>query len=235
MPPDPRAAILGAGTLLTTLAPTFGAVLLAGGRSSRMGRPKPWLLWHGRPLLAHLVDLVASVCNHPIVVVGVAGQELPPLHPSAVRVDDPSEYEQGGPLVGLFAGLGVLAAHHTDIAFIGACDNLFLTADHLRLLFAALVAEPQLGGILPVDAPVSGESTDRHFPHPLASAVRVAPAHVAAREVLARGGRRPLFMFDRIGARWLDATCLPDRRVLRTCNTPEEYAAALAEDHAASG
>lgn len=218
-----------------TPAPTFGAVLLAGGRSSRMGRPKPWLEWRGRPLLTHIVEVVASVTNHPIVVVGVAGQALPPLHPSAVRVDDPDEHEQGGPLVGLFAGLGVLAAHHTDIAFIGACDNLFLTADHLRLLFATLLDEPTLGGILPVDAPDSGESTDRHFPHPLASAVRVAPAHIAAREVLARGGRRPLFMFDRIGARWLDAASLPDRRVLRTCNTPAEYEAALAEDRAASG
>jgi molybdenum cofactor guanylyltransferase len=213
-----------------TSLPTFGAVILAGGLSSRMGRPKAWLPWRGQPLLAHLVDVVASVCNHPVVVVGAPGQELPPLHPNSVRIDDPTEFEQGGPLVGLFAGLGVLAAHHTDIAFLGACDNLFLTADHLRLLYATLVDEPGLGGILPVDAPASGESTDRHYPHPLAGAVRVAPAHAAAREVLGKGGRRPLVMFDRIGARWLDAASLPDRRVLRTCNTPEEYAAALADD-----
>lgn len=186
-------------------------------------------MWQGQPLLAHLVELVASVCNHPVVVVGAPGQDLPPLHPAAVRVDDPEEFGDGGPLVGLFAGLGVLAAHHTDIAFLGACDNLFLTADHLRLLFASLVAEPGLGGILPVDAPPSGEATDPHFPHPLASAVRVAPAHAAAREVLAKGLQRPLFMFDRIGARWLDSASLPDRRVLRTCNTPQEYEAALAE------
>lgn len=212
--------------------PTFGAVILAGGRSSRMGSPKAWLTWRGRPLLSHLVDVVASVCNHPIVVVGAPGQELPPLHPSCVRIDDPTEFEQGGPLVGLFAGLGVLAAHQTDIAFLGACDNLFLTADHLRLLYVTLAAEPGLGGILPVDAPESGEATDRHYPHPLAGAVRVAPAHAAAREVLGKGGRRPLFMFDRIGARWLDAASLPDRRVLRTCNTPQEYEEALALDQA---
>ena len=197
-----------------------------------MGTPKAWLTWRGRPLLSHLVDVVASVCNHPIVVVGAPGQELPPLHPSSVRVDDPTEFEQGGPLVGLFAGLGVLAAHQTDIAFLGACDNLFLTADHLRLLYATLAAEPGLGGILPVDAPESGESTDRHYPHPLASAVRVAQAHAAARDILGKGGRRPLFMFDRIGARWLDAASLPDRRVLRTCNTPQEYEEALALDQA---
>ena len=214
---------------------TFGAVLLAGGQSSRMGSPKAWLAWHGRPLLSHLVDLLVSVCDHPVVVVGAPGQDLPPLHPTAVRIDDPEEFEHGGPLVGLFAGLGVLAAHHTDIAFLGACDNLFLTADYLRLLFDSLVAEPGLGGILPVDTPASGEATDRHYPHPLASAVRVAPAHAAAREVLAKGLRRPLFMFDRIGARWLDSDGLPDRRVLRTCNTPQEYEAALAEADALPG
>lgn len=197
-----------------------------------MGSPKAWLEWRGKPLLAHIVDIVASVCDHPVVVVGVPGLELPPLHPAAVRVDDPTEFDQGGPLVGLFTGLGVLAAHQTDIAFLGACDNLFLTADYLRLLFATLREEPGLGGILPVDAPASGEATDRHFPHPLASAVRVAPAHAAARDVLAKGGRRPLFMFDRIGARWLDTSSLPDRDVLRTCNTPQEYAEALVQDAA---
>ncbi|MBA3545628.1 MAG: NTP transferase domain-containing protein [Nannocystis sp.] len=212
--------------------PTFGAVILAGGKSSRMGQPKAWLPWRGKPLLTHIVDVVASVCNHPIVVVGVPGMEFPPLHPSAVRVDDPTEFEQGGPLVGLFTGLGVLAAHQTDIAYLGACDNLFLTPDYLRLLLDSLVAEPGLAGILPVDAPASGESTDRHYPHPLASAVRVAAAHAAAREVLAKGGSRPLFMFDRIGARWLDTSGLPDAKVVRTCNTPQEYEEALAFDAA---
>ncbi len=207
---------------------TRGAVILAGGRSSRMGQPKAWLPWQGRPLLSHIVEIVASVCNHPIVVVGVAGQSLPPLHPQAVRVDDPSEHEQGGPLIGLFTGLSVLAAHRTELAFLGACDNVFLTADFLRLLFHGLANEPQLGGLLPVDTPASGEATEHHFPHPLASAVRVAPAHAAARDVMAKGGRRPLFMFDRIGARWLDTAGLPDPQVLRTCNTPEDYAQALA-------
>ena len=212
--------------------PTFGAVILAGGKSSRMGQPKAWLPWRGKPLLAHIVDVVASVCDHPIVVVGVPGMEFPPLHPAAVRVDGPTGFEQGGPLVGLFTGLGVLAVHHTDIAYLGACDNLFLTPDYLRLLFDSLVAEPGLAGILPVDAPASGEATDRHYPHPLASAVRVAPAHAAARDVLTRGGSRPLFMFDRIGARWLDTAGLPDMKVVRTCNTPQEYAEALALDAA---
>lgn len=223
------AAILGP---VSTAASTLGAVILAGGRSSRMGSDKAWLPWRGKPLLAHVVDVVASVCNHPIVVVATAGQQLPPLHPASIRVDDPPEFAHAGPLVGLFAGLGVLAAHHTELAYLGACDNLFLTADYLRLLFASLREEPELGGILPVDTPASGAATDRHFPHPLAGAVRTASAHAAAREILGKGGARPLFLFDRIGARWLDAASLPDPRVLRTCNTRAEYDEAVAEDGA---
>ena len=31
-------------------------VVLCGGRSSRMGRPKAWLSWRGRPLLVHVVE-----------------------------------------------------------------------------------------------------------------------------------------------------------------------------------
>ena len=39
-------------------------------------------------------------------------------------------------------------------------------------------------------------------------------------------------VFDRIGARWLDTAGLPDAKVVRTCNTPQEYAEALALDAA---
>lgn len=207
-----------------------GAVILAGGRSSRMGAPKTHLPWRGRPLLVHIAEVLREVCDQPIVVVAQTGQELPPLPPEVVRVDDPPEFAHGGPLVGIFAGLGVLLAHRAEFAYLGACDSPFLTADYVHLLVRRLLEEPGLGGILPFDPPDSGDPADRHFPHPLASAVRVAPAHAAAAEVLARQGSRPLFMFDRLGARWLDARELPDRRVLRTCNTPQEYEEALALD-----
>lgn len=211
----------------------LGAVVLAGGQSTRMGTPKALLPWRGKPLLTHVVETLREVCGQPIVVVAQIGQELPQLAAEVVRVDDPPEFEHGGPLVGLFAGLAVLQAHRAEYAYLSACDSPFLTADYVRLLVRRLDEEPGLGGILPFDPPASGDPADRHFPHPLASAVRVAPAHAAAAEVLAKGGTRPLFMFDRLGARWLDARELPDARVLRTCNTPQEYEDALALDRAA--
>lgn len=212
------------------LIPACGAVVLAGGRSSRMGAPKALLPWRGKPLLRHVVDVLVGVCAHPVVVVAQTGQPLPELPPQAVVAYDPPAFDHGGPLVGLLAGLTVLLAHRTEVAYLGACDCPFLTGDYVRLIVGRLLAEPGLGGILPFDPPASGDPADRHFPHPLASAVRVAPAHAAAAEILARQGSRPLFMFDRIGARWLDARELPDPRVLRTCNTPGDYEQALALD-----
>ena len=54
------------------------AIVLAGGRSSRMGTPKALLPFGGRPLIGHIVDTLAQVADD-IVVVASPGQELPEL------------------------------------------------------------------------------------------------------------------------------------------------------------
>ena len=83
-----------------------GAVVLAGGRSSRMGRPKALLDWHGATAVEHVVGVAREgVEGGPICVVRAPGQELPPL--AAIVVDDAVAY--GGPLVALHAGLVALA------------------------------------------------------------------------------------------------------------------------------
>ncbi|MFZ5657118.1 MAG: molybdenum cofactor guanylyltransferase, partial [Pseudomonadota bacterium] len=38
------------------MAAEFQAILLAGGRSTRMGRDKALLAWQGRPLIDHMLD-----------------------------------------------------------------------------------------------------------------------------------------------------------------------------------
>lgn len=47
-----------------------GAVLLAAGGSTRFGRPKQLLEWQGRPLVAHVADIIWMAGLSPIVVVG---------------------------------------------------------------------------------------------------------------------------------------------------------------------
>ena len=90
------------------------AIILAGGQSRRMGRPKAWLEFRGRPLLAHMVERLSTRFDE-IVVVGAAGQELPETSARVVR----DEVAGKGPVAGLVAGL---RAVNRPLAFVTAVD-----------------------------------------------------------------------------------------------------------------
>src|SRR5215217_1197618 len=95
-------------------------IVLAGGRSSRMGTPKAWLDWHGSTLLRRICGIVARGAGGPVVVVRAPGQELPPLADGVRIVDDAREGR--GPLQGILAGLEAVDA---DVAFVAAvCRGL---------------------------------------------------------------------------------------------------------------
>ena len=57
--------------------PGSAGVILAGGRSSRMGTPKAGLEWHGSTLLRRTVGILARATGGPVVEVRANGQELP--------------------------------------------------------------------------------------------------------------------------------------------------------------
>ena len=66
----------------------LGSIILAGGRSRRMGRPKESLPFAGSTLLGHTVDVLLD-CTFPVVVVARdQEQELPPIHLEADLVFD---------------------------------------------------------------------------------------------------------------------------------------------------
>src|ERR1700740_3802920 len=85
-----------------------GGVVLAGGRSSRMGTPKAALEWHGSTLLRRTVGIVARATSGPVVVVRATGQDLPELPDGTLVADDPREGK--GPVQGIAAGLAALSA-----------------------------------------------------------------------------------------------------------------------------
>ncbi len=59
-------------------ARAIAAVVLAAGRSERMGTPKPLLDWGGRPLVAHQVAALAAVApiDEIVVVIGHASDDV---------------------------------------------------------------------------------------------------------------------------------------------------------------
>ena len=175
-----------------------GAVVLAGGRSSRMGAPKSLLEWHGSTLLRRVVGLVARSVEGPVVVVRAAGQELPEL-PSAVRVLD-DEREGLGPLQGVAVGLAALQGE-AEHAFVCATDLPFLHPRFVRRVVRAAggsdVALPVVGG----------------FRQPLVAAYRTALAE-RAHDLLAQDRRRVTYLLEDADVAALDeAALLEDPRL----------------------
>src|SRR5687767_7326289 len=82
-----------------------GGIVLCGGKSTRMGRPKLSLPFGPESMLERVVRLLFSVVQ-PIVVVAAPNQELPPLARGIKVVRD--DRESRGPLEGLRAGLSAL-------------------------------------------------------------------------------------------------------------------------------
>jgi molybdopterin-guanine dinucleotide biosynthesis protein A len=187
-----------------------GGIVLCGGRSSRMGRPKAWLPFGGELMLQRVVRVLGEVVN-PLVVVAAPGQDVPSLPAGVEIVRD--EVEGRGPLQGLAAGLAALEGR-ADAAYLSSCDVPFLTAAFVRRMIELLE-----------DHSVSVPQMDGYF-HPLAAVYRLAVRPVVA-ELLAADRLRPVFLFDAVPTRIVVPSELVDLASLRNLNTPEDYAAAL--------
>ena len=119
-------------------------IVLAGGKSRRLGADKALLSFDGVLLLQTVVQRVAEVCPRVIVAVDRPGRYRQ-LGLDATFVADASPGL--GPLAGLQAGLRACAAAH---ALVVACDLPFLNVELLRHMaglpraYQALV--PRSGG-----------------------------------------------------------------------------------------
>lgn len=201
----------------------LGAVVLCGGQSRRMGRPKAWLPFDGETLLERAVRRLGTVAA-PVVVVAAPGQEIPALPSSVIVVRD--EVENRGPLQGIAAGLSALATE-VSAAFVSSTDAPFLEPALVRRL-----AELRAGGH-DIAVPRAGG----HY-HPLC-AVYACAVQPEAAELLRAGRLRPFFLFERVRTLVADEALLladpalaavdPELRSLRNINTPEDYEAALRE------
>src|ERR1700729_2649517 len=104
-------------------------IVLAGGRSSRMGTHKAALEGDGSTLRRRTVGILARVTSGPVIVVRAPGQPLPELPPQTEVVDDPQEGL--GPVQGLAAGLAA-AAGPGGVAFVGSTALPFLPPAFVR-------------------------------------------------------------------------------------------------------
>ena len=186
------------------------AIILAGGRSSRMGTPKALLPFAGEPLIVHIVRRLQSLFSE-IVVVAAPGQPLPPI-PARV-VHDEDAYQ--GPVGGIYYGLRAIA---DDFAFITSCDAPFastrLIDELVRLRTQHDVVVPQWGGRL----------------QPLFAVYRTTVLPILGAQLRA-GELRPVGLFDKVKTRLVHEEEIrrldPAGDSFINMNTPGEYAAAL--------
>jgi molybdenum cofactor guanylyltransferase len=199
-------------------------VVLAGGRSSRMGRPKASLEWHGSTLLYRTCALLGRTVGGPVVVVRAPGQALPTLPAGVELVEDP--VEGLGPMQGVAAGLGVVEDRAVT-AFVCSTDMPFLHPAFIRCVLRRL-SSPEIDIVLPVA---------RGFRQPLAAGYRTKLAGLIT-TLIAEGDLRPGMLIKHCNADLPnDEVLLADRELAASdpgldsvvnVNTPDEYSAARA-------
>jgi molybdopterin-guanine dinucleotide biosynthesis protein A len=150
-------------------------------------------------------------------VVAAPGQEIPALPPDVQVVRD--ERESRGPVEGLRAGLTTLAGR-AEAAYATSCDVPLMVPNFVRRLID--LAEEGRWQIVVPEAD--------GFKHPL-SAVYSVSVLPQVESLLAADRLRPVFLFERVPTRVVDAAQLrdidPELHTLRNLNHPADYLAAL--------
>lgn len=190
---------------------SLGGIVLAGGRSRRMGTDKAVLDFCGRRMIDVVTGRLQEIADR-IVVVTKKRADVAPL--DAIVIEDEQPY--AGPLPALIAGL---RATGTERNVVVACDMPLLNVDLLRGLCDAL--DDEVDAVVPL--------TDAG-PEPLHAAfgdcaVEPLLASIAAGERSLRGalGRLRVRWFTEDEWREID----PDGRSFLNVNTPEELQTAI--------
>ena len=186
------------------------AVVLTGGKSSRMGRPKALLPFDGEPLIVHVVRALKKMFAETVVV-AAPDQELPSL--PAVLVRDEVAYQ--GPVSGIYHGL---KAATKEVCFVTSCDAPFLNLQLISQLLAQIS-----------DCDVVVPYWQQRF-QPLHAVYRTSVLPLL-KDQLERGELRPIFLYDKVRTRKI-----PEQEIRRldseglsllNMNSPAEYEAAL--------
>lgn len=101
------------------------AIILAGGKSSRMGQDKGIMLFNGKSMIQHVIDAVLPLTNRIIIISNNEDYQqfgFPVF---------PDTYPDKGPLGGIITGL---SHSQSELNWILSCDTPNLTTSLLREL-----------------------------------------------------------------------------------------------------
>jgi molybdopterin-guanine dinucleotide biosynthesis protein A len=185
-------------------------VVLAGGKSSRMGRPKALLSFGGEPLIVHIVRALNRIFAETVVVTA-PGQEMPELPVKFVRDEVPYQ----GPVGGIYYGLKAAGG---EFSFVTSCDVAFVNSPLISYLTSQI---PEYDVVVPY-------WQDRF--QPLHAVYRRTVLPLLAGQ-LERGELRPVYLFDKVRTRRVAEEEIrsfdPQGLSFFNMNTPADYQEAL--------
>lgn len=195
---------------------TYGAIILCGGKSTRMGSDKALLPFGPEAMLQRMVRLIRqTIAADQIVVVAAENQKLPPLADTINVIRD--QRPDRGPLEGLAAGLQVIDPR-IDAVYVTSCDVPLLVAPFVRTMFEFLG-----------DYDIAVPKDDNHY-HPLAAVYRTSVL-TAIQQLLNANTLSLRGLFQLVNTRVVPVEELrsvdPDLSTLMNLNRLEDYRAAL--------
>jgi molybdenum cofactor cytidylyltransferase len=193
---------------------TIAGVVLAAGRSTRMGAPKALLDYRGQPFVASIVQVLQALELHPrVVVVGDDGPRIrAALAPHDVMlVENTWEAPDPGPISSIRAALAALEHARPQGVLVWPVDYPHVrTATIEALIDGFRTHRPAVA--LPVFQERRG--------HPVLWSDRAIPALLEDPKAGKEGARAVLHALPRRDVR---EVMVSDPAVLEGINTPEDY------------
>jgi molybdopterin-guanine dinucleotide biosynthesis protein A len=187
------------------IAPEYiTGVILAGGKSSRMGQDKALLVYDGKPFIQHIAETLLQVFPRVIIISdkteGRAFLGLP------VYADI---FHDSGPLGGIHSAL---AHATTPYVFVDSCDTPFINTSLISGLCGEALPDK-------ITIPDDGKNI-----HPLIGIYPVSLLHILHKDLVA--GKRRVADFLERNRHFVSALHLPQfEMIFNNVNTPADYAA----------
>ena len=189
--------------------PDISAVVLAGGKSRRLGMDKSLLRVNGQWLLEQILGSLSALSDD-LILVGTGRRQFARL-PARVVPDD---FPGGGPLAGIYSG--VKAMRHNRGLFL-ACDMPFL---NLHLLRYMILLSPDFDVVIPS---IEGQTEPLHAIYGKACADPM-------RASLERKDQRVVTFFPQVRVRYVSPSEIdlldPEHLSFFNINTAEDLARA---------
>lgn len=179
-------------------------LVLAGGRSVRMGQDKGAIRWHGREQRYYMADVLAPLCDR--VFISCRAEQQGEIDGAYAAL--PDSYEGGGPLIGIMSAFRAFP----DVAWlVVACDLPLLDSETLQYLI-------QHRDVSCISTTFRGP--EDQLPEPLITIWEPA-AYAVLQQHIANGYKCPrkALIFNEANVRLLD---VPDPDRILNANTPAD-------------